>query len=72
VTLSGAGDAERKLLRARDATAVIAGTGEIGLTATNSPSATINGSGEIRYGGNPPHVTTSVSGSGSVAPTNGE
>ena len=71
VTLSGAGDAELKQLTARDAMAVIAGTGEIGLTATNSLSATINGSGEIRYRGNPRHVTTSVSGSGSVAPTKG-
>jgi Putative auto-transporter adhesin, head GIN domain len=68
VTISGAGDAQLAQLRARDATAFVNGDGDISVTATNSLQGTIAGSGTISYRGNPPHVTSSVTGNGEVTP----
>jgi len=66
VTISGSGRAQLSQLTARDVHAIVAGSGLIQVTATTSLDAEIPGSGMIVYGGNPPQVSTSVSGSGSV------
>jgi Putative auto-transporter adhesin, head GIN domain len=66
VTINGNGTAQLSRLTARDAQAVISGSGLIQVTATASLDAAIPGSGTIIYSGNPPQVTTSVTGSGTV------
>jgi len=68
VTISGDGTALLGQLTARDASAVVSGDGTITLTATHSVSANVSGSGTISYGGNPSHVATSVTGSGTITP----
>ena len=67
VTISGEGTAELSRLIARDARAALSGDGSIMLTATHSLTARVSGSGTVLYGGNPPHVTQSVTGSGTIA-----
>jgi Putative auto-transporter adhesin, head GIN domain len=66
VTISGSGSTLLSGLVARDAAATVSGDGSIMLTATHSLSATISGSGTIVYGGHPPQVTKSVTGSGII------
>jgi len=66
VTINGDGQAQLSQLIARDVHAVVSGSGLIQVTATTSLDAAIPGSGTIIYSGNPPQVTTSVTGSGTV------
>ena len=66
VTINGSGQARLSRLTARDVNAVISGSGLIQVTATASLDASVPGSGTIVYSGNPPQVTTSVTGSGAV------
>jgi hypothetical protein len=66
VTINGSGAARLSQLTARDAHAVVSGSGLIQVTATTSLDAAVPGSGTIIYSGNPPQVTTSVTGSGAV------
>jgi Putative auto-transporter adhesin, head GIN domain len=66
VTINGSGQAKLSQLTARDVYAVINGSGLIQVTATTSLDAAVPGSGAIIYGGNPPQVTASVTGSGTV------
>lgn len=66
VTLSGSGQAELSQLAARDVHAVVAGSGLIRVTATASLNAAVPGEGAIVYGGDPPQVTTSITGTGAV------
>jgi Putative auto-transporter adhesin, head GIN domain len=68
VTLGGAGSALLRRLVARDASARLEGDGTIMLTATHSVAAKVSGQGTIVYGGNPPHVSRSVTGSGTIGP----
>jgi len=65
-TINGSGKAQLSRLTARDVQAVVSGSGLIQVTATASLDAAVPGSGTIIYGGNPPQVTTSVTGSGTV------
>jgi hypothetical protein len=46
--------------------AVISASGDIHLSAMHSLDASVPGSGAILYGGNPRHLTTSVTGSGEI------
>ena len=66
VTLSGDGQAQLSQLTARDVHAVVTGSGLIQVTATTSLDAAVPGTGAIIYTGNPPQVTTSVTGTGTV------
>jgi hypothetical protein len=66
VSLDGSGDVQLEDLVARDAKAVLNTSGRILVSATNSLEASVRGSGVIVYGGNPAHVTTSVTGSGVI------
>jgi len=68
VSLGGSGDLELAQLVARQVRAVLSGSGRIDVTATDSLEASLSGSGVIQYAGNPPHVTTSVTGSGTIVP----
>jgi hypothetical protein len=66
VTVSGSGDAQLERLVAADARAIVTGSGRIQLTATDGLHASVPGSGVIVYGGDPPKVFSTVTGSGSV------
>jgi hypothetical protein len=66
VTLSGSGEAQLGQLIASDVHADVAGSGMVQVTATKSLDAAVPGTGAIIYSGNPPRVTTSVTGSGAV------
>ena len=68
IALDGSGDAQLQDVIARDVRAVVRGSGRILVTATNSINASVPGSGAIFYRGDPPQVTTSVTGSGTVMP----
>jgi len=68
VTLSGDGQAQLFRLPARDVHAVVTGSGLIQVNATTSLDAAVPGTGVIVYSGNPPQVTTSVTGTGAVTP----
>jgi len=66
VAINGDGKAQLSQLTARDVQAVVSGSGLIQVTATTSLDAAVPGSGTIIYSGNPPQVTTRVTGSGTV------
>ena len=68
VSVSSDGDAELWGLVARDARAVMSGSGRIALTATSSLSTSMSGSGLIQYAGNPARLATSVTGTGVIVP----
>jgi hypothetical protein len=68
VTLGGEGQAQLNNLIARDVHAVLTGSGLIQVTATTSLQAAIPGDGAIIYRGDPPQVTTRVTGTGTVTP----
>jgi hypothetical protein len=68
VSIDGDGTAQFSGLTARNVDAAVGGSGTIFVTATQSLDAKVPGSGTILYSGNPPQVTTSITGSGAVTP----
>jgi hypothetical protein len=68
VTVGGDGQAQLTGLIACHVHAVVTGSGLIQVTATTSLDGAVPGDGAILYSGNPPHVATSVTGSGTVRP----
>jgi hypothetical protein len=66
VSVGGSGDAELGQLVARDVHAAVSGSGRIVTHAANALQASATGSGTIVYRGNPPHVMTSITGSGAI------
>ncbi len=66
VSLAGSGDAQLDGLAARDVHAVVTGSGRILVHPTSSLDASVPGTGAIVYTGDPPHVTTSITGVGAV------
>lgn len=70
IRVSGSGDVKAYELQAREVEAVVAGSADIRVTATESLMARVSGSGDIHYRGNPTKLDTKTSGSGDV--TRGE
>ncbi len=66
-SVSGSGDIDVSRLIARDVKAAIMGSGDIDVHATEKLEATITGSGEITYRGDPGSVDRNVLGSGSIS-----
>lgn len=66
VTLGGDGQAQLNNLVADNVHAVVSGSGLIRVNATASLDAAVPGAGTILYSGNPPQVTTSITGTGAV------
>lgn len=64
--VSGSGDLRLFDLEARDATVEVSGSGDADVWATESLVASIAGSGNVTYKGDPPKLSKSVAGSGSV------
>jgi hypothetical protein len=68
ITISGAGDYEAGTLETRNTTITINGAGKGRLNVSNILNATINGSGDISYLGNP-QVNRQINGAGTVRQT---
>jgi Putative auto-transporter adhesin, head GIN domain len=68
VSLGGSGDVELAQLRAHDVRAVLSGSGQMLVSARADLDASLKGNGMILYAGSPPHVTTTVTGSGEIVP----
>ncbi|MEN9627189.1 MAG: hypothetical protein RJA10_415 [Pseudomonadota bacterium] len=66
LTIAGSGDADLAALAADHVTVSIAGSGDAKVTANQSLSAKVAGSGDVVYGGAVKAVRTSVAGSGSI------
>jgi len=66
IALHGSGNVYCDGLKAKTATVTLSGSGNVTVYASDSLDATISGSGDIRYSGNPAKITKSVSGSGSI------
>lgn len=66
--VEGAGSAFLDRLVARDAVVRIGGLGSAHVFVTRSLDATVTGAGSVVYAGDPPQVTTHVSGVGRVSP----
>lgn len=64
--ISGSGDAQLRALTAKVAAVEISGSGDASVTATESINAVTNGSGDIRYGGDPQRATVVSHGSGDI------
>lgn len=63
---SGSGDVELSEVRVESATARVSGSGTVRLWASESLDATVSGSGDVGFQGNPHHLSMSCSGSGDV------
>jgi hypothetical protein len=70
--INGAGDMALSGLVATDAELTVNGAGKISAQVTGTLEAVVNGVGNIRYSGNPAHVTTSINGVGSITPAEGQ
>lgn len=66
VELDGSGDIHMKPLTVQDAEVHLDGSGDIEVTVTENLNAVLDGSGDIRYWGNPAFVQTSINGSGNI------
>ena len=66
ISLSGSGNVNLNDLKAKAATVSLNGSGNVSVNASESLDASITGSGNIRYSGNPAKVTKVVRGSGTI------
>ena len=67
VRVSGSGDVNAYGLSAREVEAVVSGSADIKVTASEALKARVSGSGDIHYRGNPENLDTRTSGSGDVS-----
>ncbi len=66
ITVGGSGTAVFTRLVAKEARALVSGSGSIFVTATTSLAASVSGTGTILYFGNPRHVAKNVTGTGAI------
>lgn len=66
VNVSGSGDFEARGLATVNTIVHVSGSGDASINASNSVSASISGSGDVRYTGGAKSVSSSKSGSGDV------
>jgi hypothetical protein len=66
ITLGGSGNIFTDQLKAKTATADLSGAGNIKVFASDKLDATLSGSGDIQYSGNPASVNKKVTGVGSI------
>ena len=69
--IQGSGDANLENLRAREARILINGSGDASAHVIDTIIATVNGTGEIVYRGEPRNVTEDVNGTGRHQPAQG-
>jgi hypothetical protein len=68
ISLDGSGDIACSTLQARATTVNLTGSGNVSVYASERLDATLSGSGNIRYAGNPATVRPRISGSGHITP----
>ena len=68
VKINGSGNLMSKEIKSKSATITINGSGDGEVFAGDSISAKINGSGNIKYFGNPENVDSIINGSGDIEP----
>ncbi|BAC91964.1 head GIN domain-containing protein [Gloeobacter violaceus] len=66
VDVAGSGDANLAALRARTAAVSVAGSGDVQVYTTEALDASVAGSGDVFYSGNPQRVNRKVAGSGTI------
>ncbi|MCL2519764.1 MAG: DUF2807 domain-containing protein [Spirochaetaceae bacterium] len=66
ITISGSGRFSGESFTINNSVITLRGSGRAAVYVANSLNATVSGSGRIEYSGNPPSVTTNISGSGRV------
>jgi hypothetical protein len=66
VRISGSGDVHAYELEAKEVDAVVSGSADIKVTATEILTARVSGSGDVHYRGNPGKVDSKTAGSGDV------
>lgn len=66
VDIRGSGDVNARFFESDDCTVFIQGSGDARVHANQSLGVTIDGSGDVYYWGNPPNVTTTITGSGDL------
>ena len=67
IRIDGSGDVNAEQLKATKAKVEVDGSGDANLTASDTLDAVVNGSGDIRYGGHPSHVSNKIHGSGDIS-----
>jgi len=67
VKVTGSGDFDGDGLRSENTDAAVSGSGDASVYASKFLKARVNGSGDIKYDGNPEKRDTKVSGSGSIS-----
>lgn len=68
VSVSGSGQIAAGNLEAEDVDVTVKGSGRAEVRASSNLTAAVSGSGEIKYSGQPPNVSPSITGSGSISP----
>jgi hypothetical protein len=66
VSIAGSGDIDASALPCATASVSVAGSGDVRVNANETLNVQIAGSGDVSYSGNPPKITKSVLGSGSL------
>jgi hypothetical protein len=66
LVINGTGDADLKAMPVGWAKVVVNGAGKVTLDVRDSLSAIVNGAGDVVYDGDPPHVSSSIHGAGSI------
>jgi hypothetical protein len=66
ISLSGSGNVDARDLTADEASVDVAGSGNVSVRVLKELDASVAGSGDIEYYGNPEDVNTDVAGSGSI------
>jgi Putative auto-transporter adhesin, head GIN domain len=66
IDVSGSGDVRARSLIAREVAVKIRASGDADVHATEKLTASVHGSGDIRYAGSPKSVDRDVKGSGSI------
>lgn len=67
VKVSGSGDIHAEAMQAASANVKLSGSGDVSIAASESLEASVSGSGDVRYAGNPKQLIKHISGSGSIA-----
>ena len=68
VRIVGSGDVRAGDLAAKNVRVAVTGSGDAAVRATEQLDASVTGSGNVRYSGNPPQVRRHVTGSGDIDP----
>jgi autotransporter translocation and assembly factor TamB len=66
--ITGSGDLRGGDLDAKHVRVTVTGSGNATIRATEELDASVTGSGDVRYSGNPPQVRKNVTGSGDISP----